>query len=145
MFCFFVLISNSSPVQLPKLLFLAPTKGYGRIGWNLVWWMIDWPDMVCLSVGEIDPNPETKPARPDPKDMDEDELEMLSEARARLANTQVSTHTHLNFLNGAIWLKWSVNEQRRSSAENPLVDISEEKSFYYAVDSRPIFSVLSLI
>ncbi|OTF76916.1 cell division cycle 5-like protein [Euroglyphus maynei] len=38
--------------------------------------------------GEIDPNPETKPARPDPKDMDEDELEMLSEARARLANTQ---------------------------------------------------------
>ncbi|CAL8087506.1 unnamed protein product [Orchesella dallaii] len=38
--------------------------------------------------GEIDPNPENKPARPDPKDMDEDELEMLSEARARLANTQ---------------------------------------------------------
>ncbi|KAI4476228.1 hypothetical protein M0804_013768, partial [Polistes exclamans] len=40
-----------------------------------------------LKPGEIDPNPETKPARPDPKDMDEDELEM-SEARARLANTQ---------------------------------------------------------
>ena len=31
---------------------------------------------------------ENKPARPDPIDMDEDELEMLSEARARLANTQ---------------------------------------------------------
>ena len=42
-----------------------------------------------LRPGEIDPNPETKTARPDPKDMDEDELEMLSEARARLANTQV--------------------------------------------------------
>ncbi|XP_017944231.1 cell division cycle 5-like protein isoform X3 [Neopelma chrysocephalum] len=41
-----------------------------------------------LKPGEIDPNPETKPARPDPIDMDEDELEMLSEARARLANTQ---------------------------------------------------------
>lgn len=41
-----------------------------------------------IKPGEIDPNPETKPARPDPKDMDEDELEMLSEARARLANTQ---------------------------------------------------------
>ena len=40
-------------------------------------------------LGEIDPNPESKPARPDPQDMDEDELEMLSEARARLANTQV--------------------------------------------------------
>lgn len=38
--------------------------------------------------GEIDPNPEAKPARPDPIDMDEDEKEMLSEARARLANTK---------------------------------------------------------
>ncbi|OAF70328.1 Pre-mRNA-splicing factor CEF1 [Intoshia linei] len=41
-----------------------------------------------LRVGEIDPLPEAKPAKPDPIDMDEDELEMLSEARARLANTQ---------------------------------------------------------
>lgn len=32
--------------------------------------------------------PETQPARPDPIDMDEDELEMLSEARARLSNTK---------------------------------------------------------
>ncbi|KAH8857943.1 Cell division cycle 5-like protein, partial [Schistosoma japonicum] len=45
-------------------------------------------DPKRLRPGEIDPNPETKPARPDPVDMDEDELEMLSEARARLANTQ---------------------------------------------------------
>jgi pre-mRNA-splicing factor CDC5/CEF1 len=41
-----------------------------------------------LRPGEIDPTPETKPARPDPIDMDEDEKEMLSEARARLANTK---------------------------------------------------------
>ena len=69
-----------------------------------------------LRPGEIDPNPETKPARPDPVDMDEDgawlrrasaaavpalgligsgcgcwsstEKEMLAEARARLANTK---------------------------------------------------------
>jgi pre-mRNA-splicing factor CDC5/CEF1 len=41
-----------------------------------------------LRPGEIDPSPETKAARPDPVDMDEDEKEMLSEARARLANTQ---------------------------------------------------------
>ena len=41
-----------------------------------------------LRPGEIDPHPETKPARPDPIDMDEDEKEMLSEARARLANTK---------------------------------------------------------
>ncbi|KAK9459009.1 pre-mRNA splicing factor component-domain-containing protein [Lipomyces oligophaga] len=41
-----------------------------------------------LRPGEIDPDPETKPARPDAIDMDEDEREMLSEARARLANTQ---------------------------------------------------------
>ena len=43
---------------------------------------------VHFTAGEIDPNPETKPARPDPIDMDEDEKEMLSEARARLANTK---------------------------------------------------------
>ncbi|XP_065057512.1 cell division cycle 5-related protein-like [Rhopilema esculentum] len=48
----------------------------------------DEADPRKLQPGEIDPNPETKPARPDPIDMDEDELEMLSEARARLANTQ---------------------------------------------------------
>ena len=34
------------------------------------------------------PIPESKPARPDAVDMDEDEREMLSEARARLANTK---------------------------------------------------------
>ncbi|KAJ2790005.1 Pre-mRNA-splicing factor cef1, partial [Coemansia helicoidea] len=44
-------------------------------------------DARRLRPGEIDPHPETKPARPDPVDMDEDEKDMLSEARARLANT----------------------------------------------------------
>lgn len=48
----------------------------------------DGDDLRKLKPGEIDPAPETKPARPDPIDMDEDEIEMLSEARARLANTQ---------------------------------------------------------
>ncbi|KYQ88813.1 myb domain-containing protein [Tieghemostelium lacteum] len=37
---------------------------------------------------EMDPNPETKPAKPDPIDMDEEEKETLSEAKARLSNTQ---------------------------------------------------------
>ena len=41
-----------------------------------------------LRPGEVDPNPESKPARPDAVDMEEDEKEMLSEARARLANTR---------------------------------------------------------
>uniref|UniRef100_A0A7S2SCC5 Cell division cycle 5-like protein n=1 Tax=Rhizochromulina marina TaxID=1034831 RepID=A0A7S2SCC5_9STRA len=45
-------------------------------------------DARRLRPGEIDPHPETKPARPDPIDMDEDEKEMLAEARARLANTR---------------------------------------------------------
>jgi pre-mRNA-splicing factor CDC5/CEF1 len=45
-------------------------------------------DARRLRPGEIDPNPEAKAARPDPIDMDEDEKEMLSEARARLANTK---------------------------------------------------------
>ena len=48
----------------------------------------DVDDARRLRPGEIDPCPETKPARPDPIDMDEDEKEMLAEARARLANTQ---------------------------------------------------------
>jgi pre-mRNA-splicing factor CDC5/CEF1 len=42
---------------------------------------------ASLRAGQIDSHPETKPAKPDPIDMDEDELEMLQEARARLANT----------------------------------------------------------
>lgn len=41
-----------------------------------------------LRPGEVDPNPESKPARADPMDLDEDEKEMLAEARARLANTR---------------------------------------------------------
>ena len=45
-------------------------------------------DARRLRPGEIDPNPESKPARPDAVDMEEDEKEMLSEARARLANTR---------------------------------------------------------
>ena len=45
-------------------------------------------DVRKLRPGELDPDPESKPARPDTIDMDEDEKEMLSEARARLANTQ---------------------------------------------------------
>ncbi len=45
-------------------------------------------DARKLKPGEIDPAPEAKPARPDPVGMDEDEKEMLQEARARLANTR---------------------------------------------------------
>ena len=45
-------------------------------------------DLKKLRPGEIDPNPETKPARLDPIDMDEDEKEMLAEVRVRLANTK---------------------------------------------------------
>ena len=45
-------------------------------------------DLRRLRPGEVDTNPESKPARPDTIDLDEDEKEMLSEARARLANTQ---------------------------------------------------------
>ena len=48
----------------------------------------DGEDIRGLKQGEVDPMPEMRPARPDPVDMDEDEKEMLSEARARLANTQ---------------------------------------------------------
>lgn len=46
------------------------------------------PGAEALAAGDLNLNPESKPARPDAVDMDEDEREMLSEARARLANTQ---------------------------------------------------------
>jgi len=49
---------------------------------------VDENDPRRLRPGEIDPNPETKPCRPDPIDMDEDEKEMLQECRARLANVK---------------------------------------------------------
>eukprot|EP01028_Stygiella_incarcerata_P003318 TRINITY_DN1653_c0_g2_i1.p1 TRINITY_DN1653_c0_g2~~TRINITY_DN1653_c0_g2_i1.p1 ORF type:complete len:732 (+),score=256.83 TRINITY_DN1653_c0_g2_i1:145-2340(+) len=41
-----------------------------------------------MLAGHVDAYPESKPPRPDPIDMDEDEKEMLAEARARLANTK---------------------------------------------------------
>ncbi|OCK75307.1 pre-mRNA-splicing factor cef-1 [Lepidopterella palustris CBS 459.81] len=43
-------------------------------------------DVRKLRPGEIDVSAESRPARPDPIDMDEVDKEMLSEARARLAN-----------------------------------------------------------
>jgi len=45
-------------------------------------------DYRRLRAGDVDFQPETRPARPDPVDMDEDELDMIQEARARLANTK---------------------------------------------------------
>jgi pre-mRNA-splicing factor CDC5/CEF1 len=44
-------------------------------------------DARKMKVGEVDPHPETKPALPDAVDMEEEEKEMLQEARARMANT----------------------------------------------------------
>ena len=41
-----------------------------------------------LRPGEIDPNPEVRPARADPIDMDDDEKEMIAEARVRIANVK---------------------------------------------------------
>lgn len=44
--------------------------------------------MVVIARESCSTNRLLRPARPDAIDMDEDEKEMLSEARARLANTQ---------------------------------------------------------
>jgi len=68
-----------------KLLDEAATKSSGEDGTDGT---SDNIRQQPLRVGQIDSHPETKPARPDPIDMDEDEIEMLQEARARLANTQ---------------------------------------------------------
>lgn len=70
----------------------------------------DLGDIRKLKPGEIDPTPETKPARPDPIDMDEDELEMLSEARARLANTQGKKVKSLLGKKGSVFVIFSCGE-----------------------------------
>jgi len=49
---------------------------------------MDDTDPRRLRPGEIDPAPETKPAKADPVDMEDDEQAMLQEARARLANVR---------------------------------------------------------
>lgn len=49
---------------------------------------LDENDPRKLRPGEIDPNPETRPAKADAVDMDDDEKQMLQEARARLANVR---------------------------------------------------------
>lgn len=57
--------------------------------YGMSWFLTVSLDLLTVSrPGELDPDPESKPARPDTIDLDEDEKEMLSEARARLANTQ---------------------------------------------------------
>jgi pre-mRNA-splicing factor CDC5/CEF1 len=57
--------------------------------YGMPWFLISNFSMLMVPrPGELDPDPESKPARPDTIDLDEDEKEMLSEARARLANTQ---------------------------------------------------------
>ncbi|KAL5717715.1 Cell cycle serine/threonine-protein kinase cdc5/MSD2 [Ranunculus cassubicifolius] len=45
-------------------------------------------DLGKFRVGEIDPNMESRPARKDPVDMEEDEKDMLREVVARVANTK---------------------------------------------------------
>jgi len=73
-----------------KLLDEAEAREHGELGFGGPGEEASAPlgDVRKLKEGEIDPDPETKKALPDPIDMDEDEKEMLSEARARLANTQ---------------------------------------------------------
>ena len=42
-----------------------------------------------LAIGEMNLNPESKPARPDDEDLPDDEREMLAEAKARLEISRV--------------------------------------------------------
>ncbi len=78
--------------------------------------------------GEIDPNPEIRPARPDPKDMDKEEIEMLDEVRARLANTYgKKANRKVCFSQRREgWLPRLVRERWSESAEWPPLR-SEEK------------------
>ncbi|KAJ7055175.1 pre-mRNA splicing factor component-domain-containing protein [Mycena amicta] len=55
-------------------------------------------DVRRLRPGEIDPDPETKPARPDPIDMDEDEKEMLQKAKRKARERQLEEARRLAVL-----------------------------------------------
>jgi pre-mRNA-splicing factor CDC5/CEF1 len=83
--------ANQCLERYNKLLDDAQAREDAELGLTGVGGEADAPttdDVRRLRPGEIDPDPESKPARPDTIDLDEDEKEMLSEARARLANTQ---------------------------------------------------------
>lgn len=83
--------ANQCLERYQKLLDEAEQKEAGDLGLTGVGGEAQAPsadDVRKLRPGEVDPDPESKPARPDTIDLDEDEKEMLSEARARLANTQ---------------------------------------------------------
>ncbi|GMF02942.1 unnamed protein product [[Candida] boidinii] len=67
-----------------------------------------------LQVGDINLNPESRPARPDAIDMDDDEKEMLSEARARLANTQEKKRIE------TIWFKFKIQIEKKIQGTNGL-------------------------
>ena len=82
-YCFFPVASNPAVyLQTPKVWLSRDAAAAKDDTYDPA------DDPRRLRPGEIDPNPDAKPARPDPIDMDEDEKEMLSEARARLANTR---------------------------------------------------------
>jgi len=112
-----------------------------------------------LRPGEIDPHPETKPARPDPIDMDEDEKEMLAEARARLANTrgkkakrkarekQLEEAKRLANLQKKRELKAAGVERKAGQKKRKYVDYKTEIPFqrmvpagFYAVDEERVAS-----
>lgn len=102
---------------------------------------VDQNDPRNLRPGEIDPNPETKPSRPDPIDMDEDEKEMLQECRARIANTkgkkakrkarekQLAEATRLTQLQKARELKMAGIDVYRPLRNKNGVDYSKEIPF----------------
>nr|GEV84005.1 cell division cycle 5-like protein [Tanacetum cinerariifolium] len=83
-----------------------------------------------LRPGEIDPNPESKPARPDPVDMDEDEKEMLSEARARLANTRDYELEHIAKFGLPVKLERARQADMRRNLRSGLTGLPQPKNEY---------------
>lgn len=73
--------------QLIKLTDIHNDAGSGVTNSNHTGTVSNVTDVIQLS-RDIDPLPESKPAKPDSIDMDSIELEQLNEARARLANTK---------------------------------------------------------
>ena len=67
-------------------------------------------DLCKLKSDEIDPASETKRTRPDPIDMDENKIEMLCEAKPRLATTQGKNARKKSLRKQDVWQTYKKEE-----------------------------------
>ena len=71
-----------------------------------------------LRPGEIDPNPESKPARPDPVNMDEDGMEQLKKKKNALQLYYDFVYREGDVSRGSSHAGWLINTQGKKAKRN---------------------------